>query len=247
MVDPNEQKAHGAEHAETTLRLSREPIRYISAIGFFSNQPLEHFYSLGDSQLMAGRSDELWTYVCSDDSTELAELSERYCRGFDCFAAIEDWMLPIVRLGRKTYSLLTTTRFYYPPGVKPPAVGVETASLTMKTVETIYRNSSYAEYISKGYIDERIQKGFSSGISDRGKIVAWAVTHDDNAIGDLYVLPDYRHKGYALAIVADLADTLLSNGITPVMNIEPNNTASQTLARKIGFVKDRNISWAKFV
>ena len=247
MVDHYGQEDHGAEHADTTLRLSREPIRYVSAFGFFSNQPLEKYYSLGDSLLMMGRSDELWTYVCSDDSTELEELSERHGRGLDCFAAIEDWMLPIVSLGRNAYSLLTTIRYYYPPDVKPPEVNVETASLTMKSVETIYRNSNYAEYISKGYIEERIQKGLSSGISDRSRIAAWAVTHDDNAIGNLYVLPDYRRKGYALAIVTDLVDKLLSNGITPVMNIEPNNTASQSLARKIGFIKDRNISWAKFV
>jgi 8-oxo-dGTP diphosphatase len=195
---------------------------------------------------MIGRSDELWTYVCSNDSTELTELSAKFCLELDCFAAIEDWMLPIVSLGCKTYSLLTTIRFYYPPDVKPPVVEIETASLTTKTVETIISNSSYADYISEAYIKERIQKGLSSGIYDGDKIVAWAVTHDDNAIGNLHVLPDYRHKGYAQAIVADLVSKLLSKGRMPVMNIEPDNNPSQALARNIGFMEDRNISWAKF-
>jgi RimJ/RimL family protein N-acetyltransferase len=48
-------------------------------------------------------------------------------------------------------------------------------------------------------------------------------------------LPAYRQKGYAASAVAGWANTLLAKNIIPLYSTSLENTASQNVARKVGF------------
>lgn len=109
----------------------------------------------------------------------------------------------------------------------------------------IYNNSHYKEYISIDYIEERIRNGIGAGIRKDGRLVAWALTHDDGAIGFLHVLEEYRRRGYAALILQVMAARLLAAGEMPFLHVEESNTASMDLAVKAGFRRDRRIHWIK--
>lgn len=229
--------------------LRESPVRFAGHIGFFSQRPVEDLFVQGDSVALLGRSDELWVYPVSDDSAELARLFERLVRkeGVRAFALLEEWMLPLLRpLGRAT-SELTCIRHYYPLDQPLPARpdGIITEPLTLDDVDTVCAESDYRDYISPEYIASAITEGYSAGIRENGRLVAWGATHDDMAIGNLHVLPQSRRRGYAAAIVADLMDALMSEGFVPVMNIEPVNAGSRALADKLGFLRDRPVTCIK--
>lgn len=109
----------------------------------------------------------------------------------------------------------------------------------------IFSHSDYKAFTSTEYIKERIQKGISAGIVKNGKLVAWGLTHDDNSLGFLHVLHDYRRNGYG----TDITNFLIKQKRTmkkPVfLNVEPHNMGSRDLVEKMGFVLDREISWIK--
>ena len=46
----------------------------------------------------------------------------------------------------------------------------------------------YKDMLSVGYLNERIEKSVSAGIYNDGKLVAWALTHDDGSLGSMHVL-----------------------------------------------------------
>lgn len=97
------------------------------------------------------------------------------------------------------------------------------------------------EITSREYIQDRIQHGFSAGIYESGKLVAWILTQDDSAIGFLNVLEAYRRKGYAYELTVYLTDQLRKQGKIPFVHIEETNHKSIHLARKLGLKKDRRI------
>lgn len=75
--------------------------------------------------------------------------------------------------------------------------------------------------------------------------MAWAITHDDGAIGFLHVLEEYRGKGYGTNVTAAMINKLLELDELPFVHIEEDNIKSMDLALKAGFSKDRRIHWVK--
>ncbi|HEX2946933.1 MAG TPA: GNAT family N-acetyltransferase [Clostridia bacterium] len=127
----------------------------------------------------------------------------------------------------------------------PCAIIPEVTDLTIPDAPVLYNNSDYREYISIGYIEERILNGTGVGIHKDGRLVGWALTHDDGAIGFLHVLEDYRRMGYAARITEAMVSRLIAAGEVPFLHIEESNAASMSLAVKAGFRKDRRIHWIK--
>lgn len=229
-------------------QLRLDPLRYASALGFFSQRPLERIVREGNALALIGTSDERWAYLVAANGTEIEELLSRVWKeeGIRAFATIEDWMVPpLCQLGSIATSL-SCLRYVLQPDVPLSAsVGSQVRQLTPVDASTICAYSDYGEYISEKYVREVIQKGFSGGIEAHGGLVAWATTHDDLAIGNLHVLPDYRCKGYAATLVTALAQRVRKQGHLPVMNIEPSNRASRGVAERLGFTVDRPVTWLK--
>lgn len=225
--------------------LSAAPVRNVGAIGFFSNYPVERFYREGDSLLVTGRSDELWGYLSGNSKNELGALVKRARPDISCFACIEQWMRPIVVMRRPVISELTTMRLYYPPTRPLPEGPFYTEQLCAQDIPAVCGYSHYAAYISRSYIEDRISRGFSACVRKNGQLVAWGLTHDEDSIGNLHVLPEWRRHGYGRRIVASLMAQIREAGRIPVMNVEPSNTASLELARSLGFQEDRLIGWVK--
>ena len=79
----------------------------------------------------------------------------------------------------------------------------------------------------------------------KDKLVAWGLTHDDGALGSLHVLDEYRKKGYGKEILISLIHQNRKLGKTSFAQIEEKNVKAINLAVRLGFLKDRRVSWIK--
>lgn len=225
--------------------LEKDKMRNINIINFIRSYPIHTFDTVGDSVLIRGRSDEDWVYISSKSEDEFEQLVQGLDEDDKCFSVLEDWMLPYIVKGREIRSRLTSMKLVYDEKATFPPVTSSIVDLTTANAPYIFENSKYKEYISVEYIEDRIKNGIGLGIYEDSKIVAWAITHDDGAIGFLNVLEEYRGKGYGTNVTIAMIKRLLEQGKLPFVHIEEENEASMSIALKAGFKKDRRIHWIK--
>ncbi len=81
-------------------------------------------------------------------------------------------------------------------------------------------------------IFEAIDNRPTACIYDGDNPVCWCLVHTDNALGMLYTMPDYRHRGYALEVMTCICERLLEKNMVPHAYIVKGNVASEKLAQK---------------
>ena len=227
--------------------LKKDEIKNINMLNFMESYPVRSLERIGNSVLLRGVSDCLWVYISSPDERELKDVAERLTEEDRDFAAIEEWMLPIlIPRGRTLSWELSMTRLVLPEHVAfPKALLSPLTPLSLDDADYIYEHSIYQNVTRPDFIRGRIQGGPSAGIRDSGKLAAWLMTQDDGSIGVLHVLDEYRGRGYAYDLTVYLIARLREQGRLPFVNIEDTNTKSMNLALKLGFRKDRRIHWFK--
>ncbi len=223
--------------------LEKDRIRNINLINFIRDYPILDAAVAGDSVLVRGRSDRDWVYVSSADAHEFERLAAGLAADDRNFAVVEDWMLPALTAGRKINWRLSCLKLYLPDGRAVPHPSREVEELAPEDAAYIYEHYEYAGYASPEYIAARIAMGPGVCIRARGKPAAWIMTQDDGAMGFLTVLPEYRRRGYATDLSLALIGRLRSLGRMPFVQIEEDNVKSMNLARKLGFVPDRRVTW----
>jgi 8-oxo-dGTP diphosphatase len=199
---------------------------------------------VGDTIRVRGKSDHDWNYISSNSKDEFQSLlgelnNEKY------FAILEDWMVPMVEAEGALDWKLSCIKFSYPESKKIPVIDAPITPLSIEDADWIFRSGKYATYTSTLYIREMIQKGPAIGIRQDGLLVAWVMTHDDGAIGFLHVLPEYRNRGYAIALTCEMIRRVKRVGKIPFVHIEEENFSSIRLAKKLGFEEERKVHWVK--
>jgi predicted GNAT family acetyltransferase len=53
--------------------------------------------------------------------------------------------------------------------------------------------------------------------------------------------PEYRGRGYALALVSAVARTIFERGETPILGVRLDNSAAIRVYKKLGFTVRRNL------
>ncbi len=230
---------------ETIHQLLKDEITNMSIIGFVSDNPVTEILKEGESVLIKGISDEEWMYIFSKNENELRKLLEGLTDNDIYFASVEDWMIPIISENKKFEWTLSTIRWYLPDEVEVPENRYKTFPISQEHVEFIISQSNYKQFLTPRYIKERITKSVSACIYDDDKLVAWGLTHDDGALGSLNVLDEYRGKKYGTEIVLSLIHQCRALGKIPFAQIEETNEKAVKLVSKLGFVKDRRVTWIK--
>lgn len=202
----------------------------INIINFIKSYPVYTVDIIGDSVLLRGRSDEYWIYISSKSCDEFQQLIEGLDEDDECFAVLEDWMLTFIDNGRKIRCQLTSIKRVYDKKTPLPSVMSNVIDLSITDTPYIFDNSEYNEYISIEYIKDRIKNGIAFGIYEDGKLIAWAIMHDDGAICFLNVLEGY------MTDAAAMIERLLKLGNLPFAHIE-DNVESMNFALKLGFRK----------
>jgi 8-oxo-dGTP diphosphatase len=93
------------------------------------------------------------------------------------------------------------------------------------------------------YIRWRIMTGPTCAIRRRGRLVAWALTHADGAMGILHVLDEFRGQGMARSITTALAERCRKAGLQPFLYIVKRNNASIRLTESMGFKRHAIVAW----
>lgn len=235
---------------EIKTLLMKDPVRNVNLLNFMANNPIRRICREGESLLVKGRSDRDWVYISSRDAGELEILLKKHLAPLRDrnFAVIEPWMESSILKGAGTEWELRCEKYYLPseaalPATAPSGAAGEIRKLSPASAGHIYRNYSYSDFLEVDYIEERIESGPAFAVFDEELPAAWVMTHDDDAIGMLHVLPEYRGRGYARALVSRISAEMRQAGRLPFMHIEADNRPSLSLAISCGYRLHSRISW----
>lgn len=199
--------------------------------------------TLDENRVYVGKSDRPWAYFQVSDVEGLTKLLGILPKEYFNYALIEDWMVDTIDPENARVREMVCKRLYLPQNIKLDFTPNLVTSLSEDDALEIQNTHAYGEYTDIDYVREQIRNGHHGCIRVDGKLVAWAITHDDGAIGFLYVLPEYRGRNYGYEITAFIASRLRSEGLPVYVHIEADNEHSIELSKKLGFVEDRNIRW----
>jgi ribosomal protein S18 acetylase RimI-like enzyme len=223
--------------------LAVDEIRNCSILNFVRENRVLSIDRVGGSVLVRGRSDRDWVYASSSDPSELRLLARRLSEGDDHYAAIEPWMVPILRRDRDIAWNLPMVRFTLPDSAALPDLEGAAEPLSPDDASNVYEHSNYAEFISPEYARSRILAGPAVGVRENGVLVAWGMTQDDGAMGFLHVIDKYRNRGYGRRITIALAAELRRRNRRPFAYISETNSSAISLVTALGFERGEAIQW----
>jgi 8-oxo-dGTP diphosphatase len=223
--------------------LKKDRLSNINLINFIENNHITGIEPIGNSLLVRGISDRNWVYIKCSSAKKLSALKGLLNEQDKCFAAIEDWMVPVLLKDEAVSWNVSMAQFYLPDDVELPEPAHQTPALSEKDAGTVYDSSEYQEQISVDYIADRIRAGISKGLYENNNLVAWGLTHDDGGLGSLHVLESARRKGYGSCITLALIKDVRRANQIPFCYIEKDNHKSINLVSKLGFVRHRNCHW----
>jgi hypothetical protein len=232
------------DNIQTALKkLETDRIKNISIINFIKNNEILSVDIINNSVIVKGISDKKWVYISCPDETGLRYLKKQLNADDKNFGAIDDWMVNILTESKKLSWDISTIKFYLPVDTEIPSFENKTVPLTADDAPTVYDNSEYKEYISLEYVAQRITRGISAGIFEDNKLVSWAITQDDGAIGFLHTVAEYRRRGYGNIVTLSLIEELRSREELPFAFVVESNIRSISLLQKLGFLKEDVIHW----
>ena len=227
--------------------LRKNKKKNISILGFIQNYPVNKIIQEGNTFLILGESDCLWTYISSNNEKEFKKIIKKFDYETNYFASLEEWMIPIVTKDKQTDWELNAYRYILPKHEKINSLSYSIKALNKSHAEYIYNNLNYQAFTSVDYIKERIENGISAGIFENGELISWGLTHDDGALGFLHVISEFRGKGYGKNIVKALIKKKRELNQPVFANVEAQNIKSKNLLTTLGFSLDREISWIKVI
>jgi len=212
-------------------------------IYFMKQHPPVYEKTLENSKLYVGVSDRPWIYINTSDVDTLRALIKSTPNTYRNYAVIEDWMLPIIDPDHVRFRELVCERFYLPRTVSLPEIKFNVLPLDIEDASIIQTSHAYGDYTDLDYVTSRIKNGHHAGLKINGELVAWVITHDDGALGFLYVKPEYRGSGLGKDITTFIINAHRAENLPVYVHIEKDNKASMTLATKMGFIHDRTVRW----
>jgi len=227
--------------------LKRDERKNVNVLNFISQNPVFGIARIGNSVLVRGKSDRLWVYVSSASRDELELLAEDLGAEDDHFAAVEEWMIPILSRGKEIAWNLSMAQFVLPDDITVPEPDVAVRSLSSEDAVHVYENSEYKEFISVEYVQSRILRGPSVAIQEDDQLAAWAMTQDDGAMGFLHVLERYRKRGYGYNVTLALIRAMRRQNKRPFAYIEEDNQPAIRLVSKLGFERDKKVHWLQVI
>ncbi len=162
------------------------------------------------------------------------------------FGATPDRFVPVIR---RSWRGARGGRFWSNPcylyALEPRRLVIDRAHRVtpVRPAEARFIASFWPHGRSPDYVESRIRALPSVAVRRRGRLVAWALTHDDGSMGFLHVLKDWRGQGLARSLTTALALRLLRLGLRPFLYIVHDNTPSIRLTESMGFERVGRFTW----
>lgn len=116
-------------------------------------------------------------------------------------------------------------------------------SLSVMDAEYVDGHYEYQNDDSLEKIKRAILKRPTSCLRQGGQIISFVLLHDDDSIGYMYTLPEYRGKGHAYLLTKDIINKTLADHRLPYIQIVHGNDKSMGLAMKAGFKQHGDVYW----
>ncbi len=119
-------------------------------------------------------------------------------------------------------------------------IKIEVDSLTESDAKIVDDNYEFKHDESINEIKDAINTRPTSCVRIDGVLASYAALHQDNSIGYMYTLEEYRNKNYAYEVSRDLILKTIASNRIPYVHIIEWNKSSLKLADKVGlkFAKD---------
>lgn len=179
--------------------------------------------------------------ACEDRTTGLA-LLDRYA-GSDCrLLMVSDHALGLAAFERYGFSeKLECWQFAY-YGEKPVIdTGLSFRAADEQDLPMLTR---HYQLISPEELAEVVRRKSILLGYDRGRLVGFIGEHLEGSMGLLYVLPEYRRRGFGVALQASFMARTMDEGFIPFGQVEKDNQSSLRLQEKLGMTRsDDLIVW----
>ncbi len=185
-----------------------------------------------------------WGLLAVDTEAEVKNLIPRL-KEEKRFAGLEEWIYSLIVREVEVEWVEHCYTYYLPANVgilDQPGL----PSIPVEMTELIAQTWSYDADWTREYIRNQLEYGISAVKYVDNNPVAWAAMQDDGAMGFMYVIPEYRGRGYAQEVTYDLICKIRQIGQVPFMHIVQTNYASIRLSEKMGFKRLKNIVWFEF-
>ena len=107
--------------------------------------------------------------------------------------------------------------------------------LTTAYAGVILEHYAHPEYLAPGELEELLEAGAFLGGFEDGRIVGFVGEHPDGSMGMLEVFEGSRRKGWGSTLAAAKLAQTIARGDTPWAAVWPDNEASLSLERSMGF------------
>ena len=215
---------------------SGDTIIALNALNFIKNGYALSVTEADGILKVAGFSDRDWTYFAVSEGQErrAAEMSDDDDMNF---AAVSDAFCDLIAYKWR----IRTAKLIYTG--KLPSRSPDCRALRESDAERLIELSHYSAFLTSEYVRDRIKNGISACVRRNGVPQAWAMTHDDGAVGFLHTDKSVRRKGYGeQAALAVIREVMLREEM-PFVHIEADNKPSLCLATKLGFVFHSYVNW----
>jgi len=223
--------------------LKKDVVKNVSMINLVDDKVFKELRVFDNIVLIKRDNKNKSIYLSCSDENEVKIAIENLRPDDKHFAALEEWMVPILTKGNEVVKSVGGFKRVLLDNVKLPKPKTPTRPLTVEDAEIINETWEHKYEDSIEYIRKRILANDSVGIEVDGKLVAWVLIHDDGALGCLYVLPEYRGKGYAKDVMITLSEKIRKKGKLPFAHVLDYNENSLGLTANLGFTSNGKIYW----
>ena len=126
--------------------LKKDRLVNINLINFIENNPITGIQRMGNSLLVRGKSDRNWVYIKCSGAKELSAIKGLLNEQDKCFAAIEDWMVPVLLKDEAVSWNVSMAQFYLPDDVDlpepvPPAIPITSGVVRFVIMELYWKRN----------------------------------------------------------------------------------------------------------
>lgn len=184
-------------------------------------------------------------YLHTDSDDFIEEVCDTFFKdGFYGLSAVEASITKKIKNKYQIHWDNPCTLYYMPEdNLDISLIKNEAQAIDIKDAQTINKHYEYGGPDNIDTIKEDIINRPSSAIYVDRQLVSWVLVHDDNSMGIMYTLDEFRKKGFAVDVSIDLASKIIKQGKTPFIHIVKGNDKSVKLAKKIGFVQCGDVDW----
>lgn len=209
--------------------------------GFSRNYPIISITQFPNATVYLGCSDRVWAFIDGEINPSVRKFILK--QKIKYIAGIKSLQKNTLMQEYSVEWLFSSIRYSNPPLLKSPEKICN--KLYVSDAEFLFQHSRYTEYSSLDYIRMQIRGFPSAGIRIENKLVAWGLIHDDDSIGFVNVIPEYRKNGFAKEITKTLVYKQQQKKRMPFLHVEPDNQAAINLFNQLGFQRNEEIYWIK--